>query len=72
MPFAGEFSGAEWNSQALLATRADKQHPKMRLASNLACSHDFSVLGETHSNYGAARMAKLPEGVSPLVNHGSN
>ena len=72
MPFSGDFSGAAWNGQALLATYCGKQHAKMRRAWQLACTHDFVILEETHSNVGKTMAARIPQGLKAFWSHGSN
>ena len=72
MPYSGDFSGFSWNSQALVATHAGKQHAKMRNALRLMRSHSFGTLQETHSNKGKELGTKLPPNITAFWSHGSN
>jgi len=65
-PFSGDFSGAAWNSQALFATRAGRQIPKMRKAKRLAAKHGFTILSETHCLSGRADALRLPPYLTAL------
>jgi len=60
IPFGGDFSGDAWNSQAMLAAHAGKQHEKMRHSYGLAAKHDFLMLEDTHSNKGKIITATTP------------
>ena len=72
MPFNGDFSGAAWNGQALLATHSGKQNAKMRQAFRLARSHDLAIFEETHSNIGKSLAARIPSDLQAFWSHGSN
>ena len=71
-PFAGDFAGAAWNAQALMASHCGKQHAKMRKAFQLASSHDFLVIEETHSNKGKVLASRIPLNLRAFWSHGSN
>jgi hypothetical protein len=73
MQYVGDFKGATWNSQALLARRTHRQSPKRRHAIRLINSHDFLGMQETHSTRGAtdAYETRLPSDVRCFWSHES-
>ena len=71
MQFTGEFRGYPWNSQALFARRAARQHAKRRHVSKLAQNHDFVAIQETHSTDGKTKAFQNLVRMSSFWSHGS-
>ena len=71
MQFAGDFSGATWNIQALFARKVLRHGPKVRHTLHLARRHDFLGLQEAHSAEGRVTALSLPPGSRAFWSHGS-
>ena len=67
MPYIGDYRGATWNTQALLARDPGSPNAKSKLAAKLHNEHDFTGLQETHGTPGAAAAAKTTERLCGLL-----
>ena len=70
-PYTGNYKGATWNAQGLLATDLRRQHRKRRYLSHIMQQHDFVAVQETHGTDGHAAAMQLPDGCTPCWSHGS-
>ena len=57
--FVGDYKGATWNSQALLAAAPSRREAKLRYLEKLLRTNDFAVLTESHSTLALALAAAL-------------
>ena len=61
--FIGEYQGAEWNAQALLARLPHRHHAKKRYLFKILRGRDFVIATECHGNRGEIEAMPLPPGV---------
>ena len=70
-PFRGGFRDASWNSQALFSPDPVRQEAKRRVMTDLAATHDFVMLQETHSTQGVLAGWTVPAGFRYFHLHGT-
>jgi hypothetical protein len=71
IPFAGDFRGGTWNTQALFAAKCHRQFPKMKHAMFLASNRDFFCYQETHSVPGRTQAFTMPGDRVAFWSHGT-
>ena len=67
----GDYKGATWNSQALLAAAPSRREAKFKYLEKLMRTNDFVVLTETHSTIAKASAVTALPGVQIWWSHGT-
>ena len=68
-PFSGDYKGSTWNAEGLLCNNAQQQHKKTLKLQQLATTHDFTIIAETHSTPGKERAFNAPHDTTAFWAH---
>lgn len=71
-PYNDNYRGSTWNAEGLICNNTHQQQQKTWKLKQLAQSHDFTIITETHGTTGKATAFRLPHETTAFWTHKHN